>query len=256
MNILCIGDIVGSAGCDMLARKLPLLKKMYAVDAVIANGENSADGNGISAQSADMLFSAGADVITTGNHALRQNSAWHLFENNERVLRPANLTAAAPGGGYCLVDFGYVKMAVINILGTVFMEPLACPFETADKLVERAKADGARIIIVDIHAEATAEKKALAFHLAGRASIVFGTHTHIQTADSQVIDGMGYITDVGMTGPFRSVLGVKPELALRKMKDKLPVRFVNADGECVLEGCLFAVERNGICTDATALRIF
>ncbi len=256
MNILCIGDVVGSAGCDMLSRKLPALKKLYGVDAVIVNGENAADGNGISAQSADTLFSLGADVITTGNHALRQNTAWHLFEDNERVLRPANMTAAAPGGGYCTVDFGYVKMAVINLLGTVFMEPHACPFDTADRLIERARADGAKIIMLDMHAEATAEKKALLFHLAGRVSAVFGTHTHIQTADAQVLDGTGYITDLGMTGPFRSVLGVKPELAIRKMKDKLPVRFANAEGECVLEGCLFTVSRDGQCTEATAVRIF
>ncbi len=255
MNILCIGDVVGSAGCDMLARKLPSLKKLYSVDAVIINGENSADGNGISAQSAEMLFGLGADVITTGNHALKQNSAWHLFEDNERVLRPANMTAATPGSGYCIVDFGYVKMAVINLIGTVYMESHACPFETADRLVEKARADGAKLIFVDFHAEATAEKKALAFHLAGRVTAVFGTHTHVQTADSQIIDGTGFITDLGMTGPFRSVLGVKPELAIRKMKDKLPVRFVNAEGECVLEGCLFTVGRDGICTEATAVRV-
>ncbi len=256
MNILCIGDVVGSAGCDMLSRKLPMIKKLYGIDCIIINGENSADGNGISAQSADVLFSLGADVITTGNHALRQNTAWHLFEDNERVLRPANMTEAAPGSGYCTVDFGYTKMAVINLLGTVFMEPYACPFETADRLIDRARADGAKIIMVDIHAEATAEKRALLFHLAGRVSAVFGTHTHIQTADSQVVDGTGYITDLGMTGPFRSVLGVKPELAIRKMKDKLPVRFANAEGECVLEGCIFTVGRDGICTQASAVRVF
>ncbi len=256
MNILCIGDVVGSAGCDMLARKLPSLKKLYGVDAVIVNGENSADGNGVSAQSAELIFSLGADVITTGNHALRQNSAWHLFEDNERVIRPANMTSATPGSGYCLVDFGYVRMAVINLLGTVYMEPYACPFETADSLLERAKNDGANIIMVDFHAEATAEKKALAFYLSGRASAVFGTHTHVQTADSQVIDGTGFITDLGMTGPFCSVLGVKPELAIRKMKDKLPVRFANAEGDCVLEGCLFTVDRDGRCTEASAVRVF
>ncbi len=256
MNILCIGDVVGSAGCDKLKRHLPTLKKLYNVDAVIVNGENSADGNGISVQSSDSIFSAGADVITTGNHALRQNSAWHLFEDNERVLRPANLTDAAPGSGYCVVDFGFVKMAVINILGTAFMEPLSCPFNTADRLVSRARSDGANIIIIDIHAEATAEKKALAFHLEGKVSAVFGTHTHVQTADAQVMEGgTGFITDLGMTGPFRSVLGVRPELAIRKMRDKLPVRFVNAEGECVLEGCLFTIGRDGKCTEATAVRI-
>lgn len=241
----------------MLAKKLPALKRLYAVDAVIVNGENSADGNGISAQSAQSIFNVGVDVITTGNHALRQNTAWHLFEDNERVLRPANLTDAAPGSGYCIVDFGYTQMAVVNILGTAFMEPLSCPFDTADRLISRARADGASIIMVDIHAEATAEKKALGYYLAGRVSAIFGTHTHVQTADAQVLEGgTGFITDLGMTGPFHSVLGVKPELAIRKMRDKLPVRFVNAEGECVLEGCLFTVGRDGKCTEASPVRVF
>jgi len=149
------------------------------------------------------------------------------------------------------------KMAVINLIGTVYMEPYACPFETADRLIERAKNDGASIIAVDIHAEATAEKKAIAFYLDGKVSFVFGTHTHVQTADIQILpDGTGFITDLGMTGPFLSVLGVKPELSIRKIKDKVPVRFANAEGECVLEGCIFDVTRDGKCESTEALRIF
>ena len=257
MNILCVGDVVGSAGCNILKAKLPMIKRNFNIDAVIVNGENSADGNGISPQSADEIFGAGADVITGGNHSLRQSTAWHLLEDNPFVLRPANFTDAAPGGGYCLVDFGFTKMAVINLLGTVYMESLACPFETADRLVEQAKVDGASIIAVDIHAEATAEKKALAFYLDGRVSFVFGTHTHVQTADNQILpDGTGFITDLGMTGPYLSVLGVRPELSIRKIKDKVPVRFANAEGKCMLEGCIFTVEREGKCTKTENIRIF
>ncbi len=257
MKILCIGDVVGSSGCDMLAKKLPLLKRQYNIDAVIVNGENSADGNGITPQSADALFQAGADVVTGGNHSLRQASAWHLHEDSAFVLRPANFTDAAPGSGYAILDFGFTKMAVINLIGTVYMEPYASPFEVADRLIEKARKDGASIIGVDIHAEATAEKKALAFYLDGRVSFVFGTHTHVQTADGQLLpQSTGFITDLGMTGPYLSVLGVKPELSIRKIKDKLPVRFANAEGDCVLEGCLFTVERDGKCTEAQAIRVF
>ena len=257
MNILCIGDVVGSAGCEMLKAKLPIIKRNYGIDAVIVNGENSADGNGISAQSAAEIFDAGVDVITGGNHSLRQSSAWHLHEDNPFVLRPANMPDAAPGSGYALVDFGFTKMAVISLLGNVYLEPMHCPFETADRLIERARADGASIIAVDIHAEATAEKKALAFYLDGRVSFVFGTHTHVQTSDCQVLpQGTGFITDLGMTGPYLSVLGVKPELSIRKIKDKLPVRFANAEGERILEGCIFSVDRKGNCEKAESIRIF
>ncbi len=257
MNILCIGDVVGSAGCDHLSSRLPELKRRLKADAVIVNGENSADGNGISRQSAEQIFDAGADVITTGNHVFRHNTAWHLLEDNPFVLRPANYTDAAPGSGYCVVDFGFTKMAVINLLGTAFMEPLSCPFATADRLVERAKKDGASIIAVDFHAEATAEKKALAFYLDSRVSLLFGTHTHVQTSDNQVLpSGCGFITDLGMTGPYLSVLGVKPELSIRKMKDRLPVRFTAAEGKCSLEGCLFSVGRDGKCTSTTLIREF
>ncbi len=257
MNILCVGDVVGSSGCDMLAKKLPFIKRQYNIDVVIVNGENSADGNGITPQSAEALFQAGADIITGGNHSLRQSSAWHLHEDSPFVLRPANFTDAAPGCGYGLLDFGFTKMAIINLIGTVYMEPYNSPFEMADRLIESAKKDGASIIGVDIHAEATAEKKALAFYLDGRVSFVFGTHTHVQTSDCQILpQGTGFITDLGMTGPYLSVLGVKPELSIRKIKDKLPVRFTNAEGECVLEGCIFSIERDGKCKEVQALRVF
>lgn len=256
MNILCIGDVVGSAGCEFLRRRLPSFKRLKSIDAVIVNGENSADGNGISMHSAEHIFSSGADVITTGNHAFRQQSIHNEFDENDRLLRPANYPSAAPGKGYCVVDFGYTKMAVINLMGTVYLESLSCPFETADKLLKQAKDDGAKIIIVDFHAEATAEKKALGFYLDGKISAMFGTHTHVQTADTQVLPcGTGFITDAGMTGPFVSVLGVKPELSIRKMKDKLPTRFVNADGECFMCGVIFDIGKDGKCISAEAVQI-
>ena len=257
MNILCIGDVVGSAGCDWLRKALPSFKKQRGVDLVVANGENSQDGNGISPASAEHLFASGVDVITGGNHTFRQRSVFPLLEESPFLLRPANYPASAPGGGYATVDLGFVTVAVINLMGTAFLEPLDCPFAAADRLVERAKQDGARVVLVDFHAEATAEKKALAFYLDGRITALVGTHTHVQTSDAQILPGgTGYLTDLGMTGPALSVLGVKPELSVARMKDKIPVRFVNADGPCVMEGCLLEVDHAaGRCRSIETVRI-
>ena len=258
MRVLCIGDVVGSAGCNFLRSKLPRLKRELNADVVIVNGENSADGNGLTPETAEHIYASGADVITTGNHVFRQRSIFPALDSDEFLLRPANYPPSAPGKGYCLVDLGRVRLAVINLLGTVFMDSLDCPFKTADALLERAKNDGVKIVIIDMHAEATAEKKALAFYLDGRVSAVFGTHTHVQTADAQVLPaGTGFITDVGMTGPFVSVLGVKPEQSIARMKDKVPVRFQNADGKCILGGALFDIdEKSGLCRSAEPVRVF
>lgn len=250
MKILCVGDVVGSAGCEMLRKQLPALRREHHIDLTIVNGENSADGNGITPDSAEHIFTSGADVITGGNHTFRRREIHALLEDNDRLLRPANYPESAPGSGYAVIDMGYTTVAVINLLGVVYMEPLTDPFERAEQLVAKAKADGAKVIVIDMHAEATAEKKALAYHLDGRVSAIFGTHTHVQTADEQVLpDGTGFITDVGMTGPYNSVLGVKPELAIQKMKDKLPVRFSTAEGACQLNACIFTVDAGGKCTN-------
>lgn len=249
MKILCIGDVCGSTGCDTVMRLLPSLKKEKKIDLVIANGENSADGNGILPKSAERLFTAGVDVITGGNHSMRRHEIYDLLDNNERILRPANFPSSTGGSGICIVDMGYTTVAVINILGVVYLESMACPFDTADRLISEAKTMGAKIIVMDFHAEATSEKRALGFYLDGKISALFGTHTHVQTADEQILPlGTGYITDVGMTGPIQSVLGVVPELAISRFKTKLPVRFRNADGNTSLCGCIFEVDKSsGLC---------
>ncbi len=258
MNILCIGDVVGNIGCDFLRRKLPSLKKLKAIDMVIVNGENSADGNGITPTSAEHIFDSGADVITGGNHSFRRFEMYPYFDESNRVIRPANFPESAYGKGCTVIDFGYTKVGVVNLLGVVYTEPLDCPFSTADKIIDRLKKDGVNIIVVDIHAEATAEKKALAYYLDGRVSAVFGTHTHVQTADEQILpENTGFITDLGMTGPVNSVLGVKPEIAVKKMKDKLPIRFANADGPCSMGGCIFEIDnKSGICLSVERISIF
>lgn len=245
MNILCIGDVCGDAGCSFLRDVLPALKKLKGIDLVIANGENSASSNGITPQSAEYLLASGVDVITGGNHSFRKKEICPLLELSDRILRPANYPDSSPGKGYTIIDCGYAQVAVINLLGVVYMESLNCPFEAADKLIKQAKSEGANIIMVDFHAEATSEKKAMGFYLDSRASAVFGTHTHVQTADEQILPkGTGYITDLGMTGPIQSVLGVNPQTIITKFKDKMPVRFDLAKGVCMLNGCIFTVDHS------------
>lgn len=240
MNILAIGDVVGSVGCRFLREKLPQFKKWKAVDLVIANGENSADGNGITPTSAQYLFDSGVDVITSGNHSFRRRESYSFYDSCEMLLRPANFPACVPGRGVCIVDMGRIRVGVINLMGVVYMESLDSPFDTADRLL---KQELPAITLVDFHAEATGEKRSLAYYLDGRVSAVFGTHTHVQTCDECVLpNGTGYLSDLGMTGPIQSVLGVKPELVIQKMRTKMPVRFDLADGPCQMGCALFQVD--------------
>lgn len=259
MKILAIGDVCGTVGCEKLMKVLPRLKKEYSIDFTIVNGENSADGNGISPKSADMIFSAGADVITGGNHTLRRRDIHSLLDENERLLRPHNLPTAEFGTGYCLVDMGYCLISVINLSGTVYLEQLGAsnPFIEVDKLLERASNDGSSIILVDFHAEATSEKKAMGFYLDGKVSAVFGTHTHVQTNDATILKGgTAYITDLGMTGPRDSVLGVQPEIIIDRLKNNSTGRFELADGDCLVEGIVFTVDiKSGQATDIELIKL-
>ena len=242
MNILAIGDVVGSIGCCFLREHLPALKKLKAVDLVIANGENSADGNGLTPRSVKYLLDSGVDVVTSGNHSFRRKESYETYETCEELLRPANYPDAAPGRGYCTVDLGRIQICVINLMGVVYMESMESPFDCADRILA---AGIPKITVVDFHAEATGEKRSLAWYLDGRVSAVFGTHTHVQTADECILPkGTGYLSDLGMTGPVNSVLGVKPELVIRKMKTKMPVRFDLADGDCHLDCALFSIDES------------
>ena len=255
MNILAIGDVVGSIGCKFLRAHLPHLKKIKNIDLVIANGENSADGNGITPASADYLFSSGVDVITTGNHAFRRREAYDLFDEEDCLLRPANFPSGVPGHGLCIVDKGRLRIAVINLMGVVYLDNLDCPFATMDKLLKTP--DLPKIVLVDFHAEATGEKGALGYYLDGRVSAVFGTHTHIQTADARILPaGTGFLTDLGMTGPIQSVLGVQPELVIRRSMMKMPVRFDLASGDCHMDGAVFSIdEKTGLTTAVERISI-
>lgn len=241
MNILCVGDVVSRSGCELVRRVLPAVKRQYSVDVCIVNGENSADGNGIIPVTAEMLLDSGADVITGGNHTFQRNEIYERLDEMPMLLRPANYPASAPGRGMYTVDRGRYQVTVINLIGTVYLPSLACPFDTLDALLKEA--GNPKFCVVDFHAEATGEKKALAYYADGRISALFGTHTHVPTADEQILpSGTGYISDVGMTGPICSVLGVKPELAIAQMHGKLPVRFATAQGECEMQAVLFTLD--------------
>ena len=245
MIVLAIGDVVGKVGCNFLRERLPRLKKLKGIDVVIANGENSADGNGITATSVDFLFSSGVDIITTGNHAFRRKESYEVYDECEYLIRPANFPErTTPGHGMTIWDMGKYQLAVINIMGNAYMEvALECPFCTVDKLIAKAEKENVKMIIVDFHAEATGEKRAMGYYLDGRVSAMFGTHTHVQTADAAILPkGTGYITDVGMTGTIHSVLGVKPEIIISKFKDKLPQRFDLATGECKMNCVLMEID--------------
>ncbi len=259
INILCIGDVCGSIGCQALAKKLHNIKKEYNIDLTVINGENSADGNGITPQSADYLFSIGADVITGGNHTLRRTEFHPYLDENPFVLRPHNLEKANYGSGYCLVDMGKISVAVINLCGNIYLESQNAgnPFDAVDALIAKAQNDGAKIILVDFHAEATSEKRALGIYCDSRVSAFFGTHTHVQTADEQILpNGTGYITDLGMTGPIQSVLGIKSDIIISRLKHIDTQKFVLAQGECMINACIFSInESNGKCTEVKRLYI-
>lgn len=245
MKILCIGDVCGSIGCKMLEKHMSRIKREHGIDFIVVNGENSADGNGIMPQSADWLLNMGADVITGGNHSFRREEIFPYYENNPCVLRPHNLKVADYGGGYYLADLGRTKIAVINLSGKIYLERHDAdnPFIVADELLDKARQDGANIILVDFHAEATSEKRAMGFYLDGKVSAVFGTHTHVRTADLQILsEGTGYITDLGMTGPKNSVLGVKSEIIINRLKNNDMSRFELADGPCMINGCIFEID--------------
>ena len=239
VRILAVGDVGGKCGGEYIRKNLWRIRKENNIDICIVNGENSAPGNGITKDSAQSLFVSGADIITTGNHVFRRSEVYTYLDDCEKVLRPANYPKGLPGFGYGVFDIGGVRVLCMNLLGTVYMESLSCPFETANNILDREKGNY-DIAICDIHAEATSEKMALAYDLDGRINIVFGTHTGVQTNDIRILGGgTGYITDLGMTGTYDSILGVKKDIVIKKLKTKMPVRFEEASGNCIFCGAVF-----------------
>ena len=243
MRILFIGDIVGSPGRDVVQARLAELVREHSADLVIANGENAASGFGITPRLAEGLFNAGIEVITGGNHSWDRREILEYIPSEPRLLRPANFPEGAPGRGtYLGTTRNGSPYAVLNLMGRVFMNPLDCPFRTADRLLAGIPAE-TKVIFVDMHAEATSEKQAMGWYLDGRVSAVVGTHTHVATADEHVLpNGTAFITDVGMTGPHESVIGMDRTAMTKRFLDGLPARFEVALGDVQLNGVLIDVD--------------
>ena len=247
---------MGPPGRRAVEERLGGLKDELGADFCILNGENAADGVGITPKLAERLLAAGADVITLGNHTWRRREINHYLDGSERVIRPANFPAASPGRGVTIAPTADgTPVAVVNVLGSLFLSPAVDMFELIDGLVEGARKQ-AEIVVVDVHAEATSEKVALARWLDGRVTAVIGTHTHVQTSDARVQPGgTAAITDVGMTGPHDSVIGVKAELAIQRMRTGMPVRFETAEGGVRIEGALVECDAAGRATAIQPVRV-
>jgi hypothetical protein len=242
MRILFLADIVGKLGRKAVTAQAGELRRRLQLDWILANAENVSGGIGLTPRNAQQLHSAGVDVLTSGNHIWKHKEIQGFLESTEWLLRPANYPPGSPGRGSGVFDNGEHSLGVINVQGRTFMEALDCPFRRVEEELE-ALTERCRVVLVDLHAEATSEKKAMLFFLAGRASALIGTHTHVQTADAQVLDGYtGYITDAGMCGPERSVIGMEPESVLERFVSKLPQRFTPAGGEVLLQGVLLDVD--------------
>ncbi|MGJ3523186.1 TIGR00282 family metallophosphoesterase [Nitratidesulfovibrio sp. D1] len=260
MRILFFGDIVGKPGRQVLKELLPALRREHAADVVVANGENASGGIGLTGETLRELLSMGIDILTTGNHVWKHRDLYGPLDKEPRLLRPANYPAGAPGRGLGVYDLpGGHRLAVLNLCGTTYMDPLDCPFRTAETLLARLEAEeGAPAVrLVDFHAEATSEKKALGWFLDGRVSAVIGTHTHVQTADAMLLPGgTAYLTDAGMCGVEASVLGMDHKVIVDRFLTRLPQRFRPATGRGSLNGVLLDVdEATGRARSIRALRV-
>ena len=254
MNVLAVGDVVSESGLRFLEKKLRGLRRLTGADFTVVNGENAA-GTGLTPRQAEAILDAGADVITLGNHTFRRREICDFLDDSDRILRPLNYAPQVPGRGWGLYDTAAGPVLVVNLIGRCGMEfGPDNPFLAMDRLLKQQEA---AVTLVDFHAEATSEKLAMAYHLDGRVSALWGTHTHVQTSDAAVFPkGTGYITDLGMTGPALSVLGVKPEQSVGMFLGDPPRPFAAAPGPAKLECALFTIDENtGKCTAVEAVRI-
>lgn len=254
-HILAVGDVVGEPGLRHLEKHLRALKKLKGIDFTVVNGEN-ASGVGLTPEQAWRIYDAGADAVTLGNHTFGKMQIRDLLEEVPWLLRPANYNGRAPGHGCEVFDLGAVRVRVVNLIGRCDLDWKAQdPFTTADRLLKEGEAD---LTLVDFHAEATSEKLALGYYLDGRVSAVWGTHTHVPTADTQILPkGTGFVTDLGMTGPARSILGVKPENSIARFLGQLPRRYEAAGGPCKLCAVRFTIDtQTKTCVEVTRVDVF
>jgi len=241
MKILAIGDVIGSPGRTYLKENLQNIKKEYEIDFIIANGENSSGGLGMNLKSATELFDAGVNAITLGNHTWRKKEILKVLDDN-RIIRPINYLPKTPGVGYRILNANGKRILIINAVGRVYMDPVNNPFIAVKNAVTDL-AEKADIIIVDFHAEATSEKKAMGFILDGKVNLVFGTHTHVQTADDTILPkGTAYITDIGMTGPKDSIIGADKSIVINTFLTEIPDKKPVASGECMLNGIILEID--------------
>jgi metallophosphoesterase (TIGR00282 family) len=241
IKVMMIGDICGKPGRQAAQHYIPLLRKEHKLDLIIANGENSAGGIGITKDVATELYGMGIDVITTGNHIWDKKEIFEFIDEEDNLLRPANYPAGTKGHGYQIINVGMHSVAIVNLAGRVFMPPIDCPFQCAKALLDEISKQCA-IIIIDFHAEATSEKMALAWYLDGMVSCLAGTHTHIQTADNRILPkGTAYISDLGMVGAWNSILGMDKENIIKKFVTALPARFTVAKGEAVFSAIIVTI---------------
>lgn len=249
IRILAVGDVVGNPGLDRIDRSLRFLKRKYQVDFTVVNGEN-ASVVGLTPGQAEEILDAGADVITLGNHSFGKREIVPYLDEMDRVLRPANYAPQTPGQGWAVYETGFGPVAVIDLIGRCGMDYTPDnPFLLVEKILKKIDT---RLIFVEMHGEATSEKLAMGYLLDGRVSAVWGTHTHVPTADARVLPkGTGYVTDLGMTGPAESVLGIRPELSIARFRGDLPERYRWAEGKTKLEGVVFTVDtETGTCKKA------
>ena len=242
MRILALGDIVGLKTVDYIKEKMWNFRKDNKIDFVIANGENTNDIFGLGLDEAKTLLGCGIDVITTGNHVWGRRDIYEFLDTTENVIRPANYPSGAPGNGYTVANVDGFKILCINVLGTVFMESLFSPFEAVENILKREEGNY-DVAILDVHAEATSEKLAMGYCFDGRITAIFGTHTHVATADERVLKGgSGYITDLGMCGPTSGILGVDSEAVLYRFLTKMPKRYTVAQGDIEANGAIFDID--------------
>jgi len=242
VRVLLLGDVVGQSGVRALFAHLPGLKKTKRADVVIVNGENASDGRGITPELCDKMFTSGVDVITSGNHIWQQSTIYQYLHDSTRILRPENYPLGIPGKGSCIIEINEIKIGIVNLQGRVFMSSIRCPFLVGKEVCKRLRRQ-TKVIVIDFHAEWPEEKEALGIYLDGKISALIGTHTHVQTADERILPrGTGYITDIGMTGPMGSIIGMRSDIVIRKNITQMPLKMEVEDKPARIMGILLEID--------------